>query len=597
MKILNIFLLLILITNFIYANNNRALIILNSNSYDEMQVIISDIEKQGCKIVHIYPPKILIGYIRNDITIKNISGVSGVYNDKINDSEVSSLDELSKLIINGWNNEVKHLSKAPAVSPENVTWKDCLIPPDIPQDIINSKRYSPSFFKTPPEPESWDTSGFMIGKVAIGIIFPESVGGNDPSTQDWADSEISNYTTTAQNKMNFWATSNPKAGLSFVYEIKSKVPITYEPNNYASDTISVETSGNAKWLPEVCKYLGYAGVNYFSELRQYCNDLRKKYNTNWAFVLFQVKTESNKGRSYAYLGGPFIMNYPFRTDATSHEAGHIFWALDEYSGSGASATDRSGYFGGENGNYDGPVSCIMKVGDGSSTICDYTKVHVGWRDSNSNSVEDLLEPVPEESGSLGGAGNYTGIAKAGAYSPRYNGTPTTIKKIVSVTYRVDNGDWNSASATDGSFNGGYETFTFYPTAETYASNHTLEIKVTDDMGYSFTKTLTTGELPILRGVNKAVCFPVPFNLRSSVNKMNILTGSVNTPFTVCVYNMSGEKIRELSQHGTEIDITSGTAYWDGKNSKGEEVASGIYFIYASSTGNKVAKGKIVVIKK
>ena len=55
---------------------------------------------------------------------------------------------------------------------------------------------------------------------------------------------------------------------------------------------------------------------------------------------------------------------------------------------------------------------------------------------------------------------------------------------------------------------------------------------------------------------------------------------------------------DLSSSGIAftIDTETGFATWDGKNTAGEEVATGMYFVVATS-GTKSAKGKLLVKKK
>lgn len=50
---------------------------------------------------------------------------------------------------------------------------DALIPPDIPD------------YTDHPPPGYYETSEYLIGSVAVGIVFLESDGAIDPSTEDW----------------------------------------------------------------------------------------------------------------------------------------------------------------------------------------------------------------------------------------------------------------------------------------------------------------------------------------------------------------------------------------------------------------------------
>ena len=47
-----------------------------------------------------------------------------------------------------------------------------------------------------------------------------------------------------------------------------------------------------------------------------------------------------------------------------------------------------------------------------------------------------------------------------------------------------------------------------------------------------------------------------------------------------IYTLTGVEIRELKS------TASGLASWDGKNTSGESVASGVYFAFIEGTGGK-----------
>ena len=57
--------------------------------------------------------------------------------------------------------------------------------------------------------------------------------------------------------------------------------------------------------------LGYSAASYFTQTRDYINDLRTTHQTDWAFAIFVVDSSSDSDNrfadglfAYAYLGGP-----------------------------------------------------------------------------------------------------------------------------------------------------------------------------------------------------------------------------------------------------------------------------------------------------
>lgn len=68
-------------------------------------------------------------------------------------------------------------------------------------------------------------------------------------------------------------------------------------------------------------------------------------------------------------------------------------------------------------------------------------------------------------------------------------------------------------------------------------------------------------------------------------------------FRVIIYNLAGEQVRIINQPA-DIDRYNRRAYWDLKNSKGDEVVSGMYIFVLETQGEKVErnKGRITVIR-
>ncbi len=86
---------------------------------------------------------------------------------------------------------------------------------------------------------------------------------------------------------------------------------------------------------------------------------------------------------------------------------------------------------------------------------------------------------------------------------------------------------------------------------------------------------------------KVVIYPNPFNPHKN---LNVTIKYYPADATATVYNLSGELVTSLV-----YDSFSGKTTWDGKNSGGNMVASGIYFVLIK-TNTKSATGKIAVIK-
>ncbi len=89
-------------------------------------------------------------------------------------------------------------------------------------------------------------------------------------------------------------------------------------------------------------------------------------------------------------------------------------------------------------------------------------------------------------------------------------------------------------------------------------------------------------------------FPNPFNPETWIPYQ--LSRDANV--TIQIYNVSGKAVRTLNLGHKSKGLyltTSTAAYWDGKNSTGEDVASGIYF-YTLQTANFSATRRMVILK-
>lgn len=355
-------------------------------------------------------------------------------------------------------------------------------------------------------PGYYDTSVFMTGSVAIGVILPESSGG----TENWTPSKVASVKTQIQNGMAWWSDQYAALGgpgsLSFTYEWhtpydgSAPVAVSVEPINNSS-------AKDYQWANEILGGWGYTqsytqasdpdtnGL-YTMYLRSlaYANDLRAQKGTDWAFTIFVVDSENDlDGRftdgyfAYAYLYGPMmVMTYDndgwgignmYRVAA--HETGHIFGAGDQYYQEGyggcTSKTQKYGYLGIANSNCDYPSATgILSIMKSNSLVLDATaRNQIGWRDSDADGIFDPLDtppsfaladyaPDPTTNTNLAYSGT-TYVqpwphAACGASDWCYDRDVTTQK--LAVDYSVDGGAWQGASAADGSFESDYEGFNF-----------------------------------------------------------------------------------------------------------------------------------------
>jgi hypothetical protein len=485
------------------------------------------------------------------------------------------------LVLVVWSlSDVSHAHVRTNLKQFSLSREDFLVPPDIPQK-----------HNSPITPGYYETSEYLIGSVAVGVIFLESNGTIDASTEDWTSVEESEVISEIQVALDWWSSQNPAAGVSFNLTVEYEVPTSYEPINRPQTNESL-------WISEAMTYLRYPGDDYFVQVRDYINNLRNNTGTNWAFAIFVVDSSNDPdGKfadgeyfAYAYLGGPFMVmtydNNGWGIDnmdrVAAHEIGHIFYATDEYNGK----TEHSGYLNasdieGSGGIMDASAEWFLSEG---------TKEQVGWRDIDGDDVLDIVDTFPDttlvvypsnltSNSTLTYAGYVTEVPYPNS-NPYGTGRNITINYITKVEYSVDSDQWHGASSVDGAFDEAVENFTFTIQSLT-SETSTVIVRGINSVGNieptSETHTVTVDTTPPL--TNLTLSYP---------NYVTALTTYVskNTTFTLSAtddisgvaktyYKVNSESWRQYVEPFTLSSLQDGayTLYFYSVDKLGHEEAT------------------------
>lgn len=264
-----------------------------------------------------------------------------------------------------------------------------------------------------------DTSEYMMGKVLVNVVLPASTGAN--STEAWTVQEITDIEREVAEGAGWWATTLPDAHLSF------HIDTTYADNPISTtrEPISQTPANDYLWMNDMLTVLAPGITGTTDERLQAYTDLtRRASGSDWAFTVFVVDDTNDADHAfagsgawfaYADLGGPVVVmtyhNDGWGIDSMgmvfAHETAHIFYALDEYSGSGDRYTDHSGYLNIQNLNaVDGNphpetiVDSLMGEPDRqrkafANHASSLTSLQmVGYRDSDSDHIPDILATPP-----------------------------------------------------------------------------------------------------------------------------------------------------------------------------------------------------------
>jgi len=347
------------------------------------------------------------------------------------------------------------------------------------------------------------TSEYMIGRVAVNLVLIESDGSLEPDQSNWTATQRQRVLDEVQAGLNWWADRRPEAHLSFTIEDHATSPITsgYEPINHSQ-------SAEGLWIGDVLTRLGYSTGGYFSRMRTYANDLRTRHHADWAFTILVVNSSGDADGAfsdgyfaYAYIGGPFLVmtydNGGYGIDhmdaVVTHEIGHIFRALDQYSSANIPCTFTSGYLGIENQNsqYAGctsDVSSIMRGGIApylGTAIDSSAAGQIGWRDSDADGILDPIdtEPILTVTTVIQSDTGWTYIGNVRDLPYPSSTRPALSINAVSAEFQLDQGDWLNIPTTELNLLDGSTAFTLTLTILP-AGNHRLNLRAYNSIGHA-----------------------------------------------------------------------------------------------------------------
>jgi hypothetical protein len=350
-------------------------------------------------------------------------------------------------------------------------------------------------------PSYYQTSEYMIGRVAVGLILPESIGTTDPELNDWTLEQRQRVLDEVTQGLTWWADQSPDAHFTFVIDdhATNPLPTAYEPISHPQDE-------EGTWIGDTLSRLGYTNGLYWTRVRDYVNDLRDAYHTDWAFAIFVVNSEGDADGAfadgyfaYAYLGGPFfVMTYnnagygiEYMDAVAAHETGHVFRALDQYAAANVKCATRSGYLGVEtqNSQRSGCASDVPSIMRGgiypylTRAIDPYGRGQVGWQDSDADGIFDPVDTLPTLSVDTvthaDAEWSYTGRANDPAYPSPLR--PRATINDVSVEYSLDGGAWTSTTPIDGQFDSPDESFGVNLSL-TASGNHRVALRAHNSAG-------------------------------------------------------------------------------------------------------------------
>ena len=346
----------------------------------------------------------------------------------------------------------------------------------------------------------YNTSDFLVGDVAVGIIRPESNGTDGSNTENWTAQEVTDTLGYLMAGMAKVANQSPQGKVTFVYRtetygggVAGTVDSNYEAINYSNhnDTVVLHLLGQ----------IGYTSATAWERRHEWVNDLRTDLSTDWAVGFFIVDDSAagGTGRASAYINGPAVWIFSHNTASVYlHESGHTWGAWDEYHPDAAqSPTQFGGYYQEVNANsqYNDGTGYFSGAGESISATMinniDYASPwsHGQWGtwDLDGDGRPEPVDTFPEVTlNAPSGTNPLTFTGTAAVYASRvesgaYTTTNIAVHKISKVEWRMNGGPWQDAMPSDGSFNASTENFTFM-TPLLQNGGIVVEARATDNFG-------------------------------------------------------------------------------------------------------------------
>lgn len=441
-------------------NSQKCFILLNSKDLTSLLDLKTFIVENDGRIFHIVPPNVIIANITSDIQneLTNRTNVDEVYcywPIEMPDEEIYGKNVIP--ITNSWNNnfQVEELNIT------NITGREGSISGPTEEELY-ADYVKTKFGLTSEEaqiqgilpPQGYhQTSDYLIGSVAVGIIFPEG------PNKKWMYPQQDIAVSKIQNGLDWLGSQEPRASNSWVYDSHYNIPISIDPTDYPHSNYS-------NWVPEAMQYLGYSGN--WTGVYDYLNDIRNQFGTDWSYAIFVVPGNTFTDGWFAFAVGYFVvMTYGLdgysvfgMPQVTVHETAHDFGVCDEYCDPGYACCGcyNCGYLSIPNsnceagcfaGNENGCTSCVWGGSclfdfqcnsaeycnvlatrckpncimlDGNRwNLCVHTRQQLGWRDCDGDDILDLMEPAEN----IGDAGDEPSVAGSCLNSSQWSGCTKT----------------------------------------------------------------------------------------------------------------------------------------------------------------------------
>lgn len=328
----------------------------------------SEIESVGGRIIQQFTPTIFEAELPENVDEEQFGSSTG--------KVPKNMDLATELAYTAWLENEAEGERAPTPE-EGLPWDtEGYEPPFKPETVDIALKDLP-ISEEVMRSTGTSTSLYMIGSVAVGLV----IVSRDEGAEQMTTAEQKKIVQEVQRGLSWLATVDPRAQVSFFYDIKP-ITVATAPGPYPGAGDAFERMENG-WRDEALNVMGYAGGRVGCQ--QYVQDVIASKGTRWGYVAFFTKYPL---RHFAYaIWEKVVMDY--RNDGWgpdnihkvfAHETCHIFGAADEYGN--CSCGGSHGYLEIENRNCihcfppGQQIDCLLN--QNSLTICEWSKKQIGW---------------------------------------------------------------------------------------------------------------------------------------------------------------------------------------------------------------------------
>ncbi len=180
-------------------------------------------------------------------------------------------------------------------------WNAMLIPPSPPDTTVSETFPSCIVGNEDPIPQphaTWQTSIYMMGDVGVSLLFLESEDDRECNhsqqihTENWTIGERNTACTNVADGLVDLASLAPDHGVTFLVVETPVLDTTVEP-------VQLNSYDSGIWKGEAMEQLGYTTGYAEEPLREFVNDRRSEYETDWWIAGFMIRDVCDEDHRFA----------------------------------------------------------------------------------------------------------------------------------------------------------------------------------------------------------------------------------------------------------------------------------------------------------